>query len=199
MRPRRVLLAAALLAGGCVHPTPMMTPETLALGRTRVEAGLGAPFQPSVRVRHGLGERLEAGARADVFLVNDDDPVGAVVLGGDASVQVVRPPAPGGVGVVANLGVSGTLATRRPSGAGFVYVYPAVVVGAETVYGGVRGLVPLDDLGESGVGPFVGLRVPASSGVSRYYVGVEAAAVWSGGGDGLSVVPALTLGRRQNR
>ena len=98
---------------------------------------------------------------------------------------------------MATLGVSGTLATRRPAKAGFVYVYPAVVVGAETVYGGVRGLVSLDALGESGAGPFVGFRAPASSGVSRYSLGVEAAAVWSGGG--LSVVPALTFGRRQNR
>ncbi|WP_420456363.1 hypothetical protein [Rubrivirga sp.] len=199
MGPRLALLVFAVLVGGCVHPTPMMTPETLAPGRTRVEGGLGGPFQPSVRVRHGLNDRLEVGARADVFLNDRGSLIGAFVLGGDASVQVVRPHAPGDVGVVANLGVSGTLATQRPAEAGFVYAYPAVIVGVETAYGGVRGLVSLDGRGESGVGPFVGVRAPLSSGRSRHYLGVEVAAVWFGEGDDISVFPALTFGRRQNR
>ena len=191
---RLILLILAALATGCVHPTPMMTPETLVPEQTRVEGGFGAPFQPSVRLRHGVTERFEVGARADVYPFDS----GAVVLGGDASVQVVRPRAPGRFGVVANLGVSGTLAPRQPTDSGFVYVYPAVIAGAETLYGGVRGLVSLDGTGENGVGPFIGIHAPASSGVSRYYLGLEVAMIFLEEGD-RAVYPALTFGRRQNR
>ena len=175
----------------------MMTPETLPAGRTRIEAGFGfVPFQPSVRVRHGVTSRLEVGARADAFVL---EAVG-VTLGGDASVQLVRPGAERGLGVVASLGVSGTTtvgSTARDAGVGLFYVYPTLVVGRETLYGGTRALLSVDRPDDSAVGIFAGLRVPASSGVSRHYLGIEVGVFARD--EGIAVFPALTFGRRQNR
>ena len=193
---RLALVLISTVAGGCLHGTPMMTPETLPVGRTRVEAGFGfAPFQPSVRVRHGLTPRVEVGARADVFAL---DVTGATV-GADASVQLVRPGA--GVGVVATLGVSGTAVASGTleRNVGLFYAYPGIVVGRETLYGGTRALVPLDRTGDSAVGAFVGVRVPASSGASRHYLGIEVAAYRFSEERGIVPFPALTFGRRQNR
>ena len=191
---RLLLFAAALVASGCLYATPMMTPETLAPGRTRVEAGLSG-LQPSVRVRHGLTPRVEAGARAEVYVDGD---FAVAVVGADASVQVLRPRVPGAFGVVANLGASASLAGAGALGDGTLAAYPTVILGTETAYGGVRGLVALDR-SWLGAAPFVGVRVPASGGASRYYLGLEVAALSFFDGDGVGLYPALTFGRRQNR
>ncbi len=175
----------------------MMTPETLPAGRTRVEAGFGfVPFQPSVRVRHGVTSRLEVGARADAFVLE----AAGITAGMDASVQVVRPGAERGLGVAASLGMSGTTtvgSAAREAGAGLFYAYPTLVIGRETLYGGARALLSLDRPDDSAVGAFAGFRLPASSGASRHYLGVEVGVFARD--EGVVVFPALTFGRRQNR
>ncbi len=76
----------------------------------------------------------------------------------------------GSLGVSRTLLVSGTFG----DGIGSSYLYPAVAVGTDTVYGGLRSLVPLDAEGDGAIGAFVGWRRDALGG--RAALGWEVAA-----------------------
>ncbi len=170
---RVALVLLSVVSSGCFFPTPLISARTVPAGETRIEAGFGMPAQPTVRVRHGVTTRVEVGARA--VAVGFAETAGAT-LGIDGAVQLLSPESSRGVGVLGSLGVSRTvlLSGAFGEGIGTSYLYPAVAVGTDHVYGGLRALVPLDAAGDGALGGFVGWRRDALGG--RATVGWEVAA-----------------------
>ncbi|MEL6616749.1 MAG: hypothetical protein AAFQ43_13485 [Bacteroidota bacterium] len=210
-----VLFALLPFAGGCLFPTPLITPEPLAQGETHVDAAAGATafvFAPTVgaNVRHGLGDGREVQVRAQAFAEvasGGRQGVGGVV-GGGITQRLWRGPENTTAAVSLNLGGSVALAPPRTGSpedgrTPLAHGYATLIGGSDHLYGGLRVAAgSFEDYGweTSGddlafrlmAGPFVGARIGTGP-----FLGVEIASYV--GPNGAFVSPALTFGRKPTR
>lgn len=217
MRARFLVLPllAALPLAGCLFPTPLIAPEPLAEGETRVDASAGATafvFAPTVgaNVRHGLGDGREVQGRAHVFaeLASGERRGVGAVAGAGVTQRLWRGPERTTAAVSLNL--SGSVAVVPPALSAFhpeprvrAHGYATLVGGSDHLYGGVR--VAAGSFGDYTweassedlrfrvmAGPFVGARIGRGP-----FLGIEVATY--AGPNGAFVAPALTFGRKPAR
>ena len=148
-------IAAVVLLVGCASYGVYHGPQIVEPGSTEVGVGVMGirssewgpddpvvmPAELALIARHGVGERLDVGGRLAFFpvsLVSDEPSV--VGLYGDVRYQVVSDP----LLVTGSIGASGLLV----DGDLVLGAYPAVIVGDERFYGGVRGIVRRTTSGE---------------------------------------------------
>jgi hypothetical protein len=200
---RHLALLALLPLAGCFFPTPLLTPEPLPGGQTRLDAAVSSPaygLVPMVgaNVRYGLGGGREVQARGDLFWPVASQP--GVMGGGGVTQRVSLDEASG---AAASINLSGSLAlfpsdtyTQDDRRLLAGYGYLTGLVGTDRTYAGLRVFAGSQSDGDgSGVfgGPVLGVRFG-----SRAYLGIELGAYVSTG-EGFWVSPAVTFGLQPDR
>ncbi len=191
---RSLLLAAALLGlPGCFFPTPLLTPEPLPAGQTRVEGSVGTYLMTlgptaGVNVRTGVGGGWELSARVQAYADVEARRAGAI-LGGGAS-RLLRAPTDSASALSAHVGGSVSFG----GGETLVALYPTLLAGDDHEYYGLRTLVLANgDDAELSAGPVIGFR----KGDVAYWGGELAVLVSTDGG--AWVLPAVTFGVQPRR